>query len=196
MDKLTGLSLLVACAVATWCLWLAEVCWVKGWAGLAWLSGFNWSSLPICALIVTVSSYLLSARAGRPERLRFVAFGSVLTVVAFTAARWEAFELFSAWMPGRRGLLAGIVLVIGGLIVSAGLAVSANMWLVPLHRWTGILVGIALALVLPLSFATIKVFPAFNGSTDQIHSIKMGYPVFWTTLLVPIALRLGRKRSP
>ena len=35
-----------------------------------------------------------------------------------------------------------------------------------------------------------------NGSTDEIHAIKMGYPVFWTALLVPSALRLGKKANP
>jgi len=39
------------------------------------------------------------------------------------------------------------------------------------------------------------VFPAVNGSTDQIHAIKMGYPVFWTALLIPVAMGLGRKRG-
>ena len=41
--------------------------------------------------------------------------------------------------------------------------------------------------------ATILVFPAISGDTDIIHSIKVGYPVFWTTVLVPVAMRLGHK---
>ncbi len=28
----------------------------------------------------------------------------------------------------------------------------------------------------------------------SIHAIKMGYPVFWTALLVPLALLLGKER--
>jgi hypothetical protein len=50
-----------------------------------------------------------------------------------------------------------------------------------------------LILVLPLSFTTIRMLPALNGSTDELHSIKMGYPVFWAALIVPLALRIGRK---
>jgi hypothetical protein len=53
----------------------------------------------------------------------------------------------------------------------------------------------ALAAVLPLSFATVRFFPTLNVSNDEIHSIKMGYPVFWTTLLVPFAWQLGRKNK-
>ncbi len=126
----------------------------------------------------------------------FVGVGFVITIAAFVIARWAVFELLSGAIPSRAGLGAAIALVVAGLIVSAGLTVSMNRWLVPLHYWTGILVAVGLMLVLPLSFATIRVFPAFNGSTDEIHSIKMGYPVFWTAVVVPVALRLGRKGQP
>jgi hypothetical protein len=40
-------------------------------------------------------------------------------------------------------------------------------------------------------------FPALHdGMHDEMLPIKMGYPVLWTALLVPLALRLGRKRRP
>ncbi|HYR85045.1 MAG TPA: hypothetical protein VE422_13265 [Terriglobia bacterium] len=117
-------------------------------------------------------------------------------MAAVVIARWAAFELFSGGISGGTGLSAVIVLLLAGLIVSLGLTLAANRWLVPLHYWTGILVAVGLLLVLPISIATIKVFPALNGSTDQIHSIKMGYPIFWTAVLVPIAMRLGRKSRP
>jgi hypothetical protein len=44
-----------------------------------------------------------------------------------------------------------------------------------------------------LSFITVAEFPALNGGTSEIDATKMGYPVLWTALLVPLALRLGRK---
>jgi hypothetical protein len=196
MSRVIRFSLFLGVAFAAWGLWLAEVLWVKGWAGLAWLSGFNWSALPICALIVALASYFVTEHAGWSERVNFVGLGWVITVAAFAIVRWAAFELFSGGIPGRVGVGAAVVLLIAGLIVSVGLTISANRWLVPLHYWTGILIAVGLLLVLPLSVATIKVLPAFNGSTDQIHSIKMGYPIFWTAVLVPLAMRLGRKSRP
>lgn len=63
-----------------------------------------------------------------------------------------------------------------------------------MHFWAAILLALAFLAVLPLSFATIKHLPAINGSIDQIHSIKMGYPVFWSALLTPLAVYLGQKR--
>jgi hypothetical protein len=195
MGKVIGLSLFLAGAFAAWGLWLAEVRWVKGWAGLAWLSGFNWSALPACALIVVMASYFVTAHARWPDRAMFLGVAWVIAVSAFAMARWAAFEMFSGGFPGREVPGPGFVLLIAGLIVPVGFTIAGKRWLGPLHYWTGTLVAIGLLLVLPLSFATIKVFPALNGSTDQIHAIKMGYPVFWTAVLIPVAMGLGRKRG-
>jgi hypothetical protein len=199
MGKLTKhFSLLLTGVLAAWGLWLAEVCWIKGWDGLAWLSGFNWSALPICALILITASYGVSARASWRERIIFTAVGWVIALVAFVLARWAAFDLLSRGL----GLLPRvrwepfIAAALAGLLVSAGLTFAANRWLAAMHYWTGFLIAAGLLLVMPLSIATIKIFPALNGSMDEIDSIKMGYPVFWTAVLVPVALCLGRKRRP
>jgi hypothetical protein len=195
MSKVIRLSLLVGGALVAWGCWLAEVLWVKGWPGLAWASGFNWSALPACALVVVIASYFVTAQAGWPDRSMFLGVGWAIAVSAFAMARWALLELFAAGFPGRALPVPGFVLLIGWVIVPAGLTLAGRRWLAPLHYWTGALVAIALLLVLPFSFATIKVFPAVNGSTDQIHAIKMGYPVFWTALLIPVAMSLGRKRG-
>jgi hypothetical protein len=188
--------LVVVDAAICWLLWTAEVRWATGWAGTAWLSGFNWSAVPIGAVIGVSASYCVSARASGVRRAWFVGFACVASVVAFAIARWAAFELFAEGVPGRAAIRVGLA---GGLLalllVSVGLTMSASRWLAPLSPWAAVLLGGALTLVLPLSFATIKIFPAVNGSTDEIHAIKMGYPVLWTALLVPLAMRLGRRRA-
>jgi hypothetical protein len=192
MGTLLRALLLIVAAFAARGLWLGEVCWVKGWVGLAWLDGFNWSSLPICAVIVVTSSYVVSPDAAWRERILFVLFGFALTTGAFVAGRQAMIEIGSAWVFPFYGPI--VTLAAAGLAVSVGLTAAAGRWLAPVHVWTTVAVIVALVLVLPLSFMTVTVFPALNGSTDEIHAIKMGYPVLWTALLVPLALRLGRKR--
>jgi hypothetical protein len=184
-------SLLIVAAFVAWGLWFGEVCWVKGWAGLAWLDGFNWSALPICAVIVVTSSFVVSPGAAWRERTLFVLFGFVLTVGTFVAGRQAMFEIGSAWVFPFYDPF--VTLAAAGLAVSVGLTAAAGRWLAPVHVWTVVAIIAALILVLPLSFMTIAVFPALNGDTDDIHAIKMGYPVLWTALLVPLALLLGRK---
>jgi hypothetical protein len=192
MDILFRASLLILTALIAWGLWLGEVCWVKGWAGLAWLDGFNWSALPICAVIVVTSSCVVSPDVGWRQRIPFVLFGFVVAAGAFVAGRWAMIEIGSAWVFPFYDPL--ITLAAAGLAVSVGLTAAASRWLAPVHVWTALVVIVALVLVLPLSLITIKVLPALSGDTDDIHAIKMGYPVLWTALLVPLALRLGRKR--
>jgi hypothetical protein len=192
-DDLVGVAVVVAGSFAAWGLWIAEVIWLKGWAGLAWLSSFNWSFFPICAVILATSSYLVAPRVGWRNRIAFVGLGFILAIAAVVAARWATFELFSEAMPSQLWVTPTIVLVMSWVIVAVGLSMLANRYLASLHIWTAPLLVVGLILVLPLSFATIRMLPALNGSTDELHSIKMGYPVFWAALIVPLALRIGRK---
>jgi hypothetical protein len=140
MGKLTRISLLLVGALAAWGLWLAEVCWIKGWTGLAWLWGFNWSALPICALILITASYALSTRVAWRERMIFTAVGWVIALSAFMLARWAAFDLFSrdlGLLPTVRweAFLAATLAV---LLLSGGLTFAANRWLAAMHYWTWI----------------------------------------------------------
>jgi hypothetical protein len=45
----------------------------------------------------------------------------------------------------------------------------------------------AFLLILPLSLVTIQVVPALHNETDLINAVKMGYPAFWSVLLIGIA---------
>jgi hypothetical protein len=198
MSTLFRLLLVVAGAFIAWGLWLGEICWIKGWAGLAWLSGFNWSAVPICLLIVAVASYVVAERVASRRRLAFIAVGFLLTMAAFVAARAAAFDLFSFRFFDRQSVNWWAIedllfIALAGMAVCVGLVVAANRFLAPVRRWTVLLLAVALLLAVPLSLVTIAIFPALNGSDDAIHAVKMRYPVFWTALLVPLALRLGRR---
>jgi fumarate reductase subunit D len=185
--------LLLVAALAAWAAWLAEICWIKGWTGLGWVSSFNWSAILISGLVATTCSYVLTPRHDSRSRATFIIYISVLGLASFAAARWAAIEMFSSGIAVRAGF-EPLVLLIAAVAVSLGLVVAANRFLTPVHLWTGILILVSLVLSVPLSFATIKIFPALNGSEDQIHAFKMGYPIFWIALLVPASLGLGRKR--
>ena len=183
----------LASALAAWGAWLAELFWIKGWTGLAWLSGFNWSSLPASVAILVGSSYFLAPDAGSRGRWRFVGVGVALAMASFVVARVSLFQLFGPTnVPGRLDIPAAAGVLAAGLAPAIGIALLASRWLVPLRGWTGAMVAVALAASIVLAFATVRLFPAVNGSTDDIHAIKMGYPILWCGLLVPLALRLGR----
>jgi hypothetical protein len=128
MGKLTHFSLLLGDVLAARGLWLGEVCWIKGWAGLAWLSGFNWSALPICALTLITASYGVSERVAWRERMIFTAVGWVIALAGFVLARWAAFDVFSRSL-GRLPTVRRepfITAALAGSRVSAGLTFAPN----------------------------------------------------------------------
>ena len=138
----------------------------------------------------------MDGKAGWQPRSKFLCAGFAAALTAFVLLRFVAFELFSGGAPAGLTVGVGSALLLGVILVPIGFPIASNRWLGPTgYRAIPCLAG-ALLLVLPLSFATIHLLPALNGSTDEIHAIKMGYPVFWTALLVPTALRLGKKASP
>jgi hypothetical protein len=181
-------------AFAAWSMWWTEIWWIKGWNSMAWLSGYNWSAIPICLCVAAVSSIALARSIPLARRLRFVAVASLLMWAAFDIGRAALFELGRTWLP-RAGLVDTwlATLLLADLGVAFALVFCTQKLLVPLRPWTGLLLLFALSAVAPLSAATIKLIPAVRGQTDAIHAVKMGYPVFWTALLVPLCLWLGRK---
>ena len=76
--------------------------------------------------------------------------------------------------------------------MSLGLAWLAGRLLAPMRRWTALYLAVALALPLPLATLTVMEFPGERHG-DIYNAIRLGYPVLWTAILVPAALRLGRK---
>ncbi|MFT3775722.1 MAG: hypothetical protein QM820_61025 [Minicystis sp.] len=77
------------------------------------------------------------------------------------------------------------------VLTAVGLHVLTRVLLVRTSAWLVPLVIVSILLVNALSFATIQVFPAVNGSRDFIHAVKMGYPTFWVNVLVAGAVELG-----
>jgi hypothetical protein len=178
-------------ALAAWALWLAELFWVKGWTGPAWAESFNWSALPICALIATSCSYFLAPSAPWPPRRLFIGTAFALNVTAFVVARWALTHIY-----GGRALIGPdpldlTVLWLASLMLATGVATAADRWLAPLKIWTVALIWTALYLAVLLSTATVAVFP-ISGS-DRYDGFKVGYQVFWLALLLPLSLRLARK---
>jgi hypothetical protein len=193
MRPFIRLCLLVAGAFVAWALWMAEILWIKGWTGLTWVNEFNWSAIPICALIAILCSYFVAAHASWDHRSLFLASAFAMIFAAFVVGRDAAINFFTGYffVPAT---IEPIKILVVGLFLSIGLAVAANRWLAPLHYWTAVLIAGSLILAIGLSVLTIQEFPALSGNQDFIHVFKMGYPVFWITLLLPIALLLGRKR--
>jgi hypothetical protein len=194
VQRVAVLLVVLAGALAAWSMWWTEIWWFKGWNSLAWLSGYNWSAIPICLCIAAVSSIAPARSIPLGRRLCFVGIASLLMWGAFDIGRAALFELGQSWFPRGGGLDTWLAtLLLADVGVAFALFFCANKLLTPLHAWTSLLLLLALSAVAPLSAATIHLIPAVRGQTDAVHAVKMGYPVFWTALLIPLCLWLGRR---
>ena len=45
-------------------------------------------------------------------------------------------------------------------------------------------ITLLLLLIIPLSLLTIQIYTGFGHGTDWIDAVKMGYPIFWTTMFL------------
>lgn len=70
---------------------------------------------------------------------------------------------------------------------------SVSRLLGPVSRCTALYAAAAFVLAVPASLMTIHLLPALNGARDYIHAVKMGYPAFWTVVLLSGAVALGRR---
>lgn len=185
-----------ATAVFAWFLWNAGITWFNPGDGLHWLNGFHWGAAPVCVVIAMASAVAI-ARDYQPIRLfLFIILTSGLCFIAFALGRDELYALYGRsylQLPTEfayLALLPFIWLAIYGVVIAIGLTALASL-LAPVRWWTAsCLMGVWL-LIYPLSRLTISV----TMYRDIFDVIRLGYPVMWVTLLVPVALWCGRKSS-
>ena len=192
---LTTFASIVALGALSTAAWLGEVVLVKGRVGLAWLDGYPYASFVAIACVVL--SVVLPVRASRQiEPGRIVAFfvlAGLLSLVSFVMSRAAIYDLHSrasALLDGATSLRVprdAAVLVGAAIVTAVGFTAAGRVLLAPVSWWLSAVFLAALALVLPVSILTIHVVPSFNGHTDYFQVVKMGYPVFWTNVLMGLA---------
>jgi hypothetical protein len=180
--------------------WLAEVALLKGWEGLRWLESYpNAAFVGIPCVVLSVVLPILISRRTKPRHVAlFVASACLVAWLSFSLARNALLELHStsaAWMvlAGERAMALTFTLrhlgalVSAGVLAALGFTVAMRIFLAHVGWWTAGLFLLAIALVMPMGKLTILVMPALNGQTDYLHVVKMGYPLFWTNVLMGLA---------
>jgi hypothetical protein len=196
---LTGLAIL-ALGGLSGAAWLAEVALLKGWEGLRWLDGYPnavFVGVP-CVVLSVALPILISRSTERKQFALFVASACLIAWLSFDLARNALLELHSpsaAWMvlAGKPAMARTFIarelgaLVSAGVLAAVGFTVAVRIFLAHVGWWTAGLFLLAIALVMPMGMLTIRVVPALNGQTDYLHVVKMGYPLFWTNVLMGLA---------
>jgi hypothetical protein len=192
MSTLLRSSVIAAVALLAWCFWCAGIVWFNGGEGLNWLHGFHWGAIPVCA-VIALGCAAAVARQNDPVRLLlFIVLAWAICFTAFAAGRAELYQIFGgSYFVGVTPL---IMLALYGIAVSISLPWFASRLLTPLHWWTALYSAAALLLAMIFASLTVIYFPGGRHS-DLFNAIRLGYPAFWTALLLPIALWAGVKRQ-
>lgn len=188
MTVIMRLGIIAAAALIAWRLWCIGI----AGEGLTWLQGFQWGAVPVSVMIAIACTAAVT-RDNRPTRLLlFVVSASAICFAAFTAGRTELYDVFGGFTANVAPLIR---LALYGIAVSIGLPWLASRFFRPLHWWTALVVAGALMLAAVLAGLTVAYYPG-DRHADLFNAIRLGYPVLWTALLLPAALRTGIKRLP
>jgi hypothetical protein len=190
IEALARAAAVLVAAFAALAAWQLGIGWFNGREGLEWLNGFQWGALPACAAIAGACAAAVARVCDIPRILAFIAAATALSFAAFAGARYEIYgiESYRFTAPSPAHLFR---LVLYWLGVSAGLAWLANRLLAPVRWRTALYLAAAPILAERLGHLTVSVFP--GGQAGVYDAIRLGYPVFWSAILLPAALRLGRK---
>lgn len=170
-------------------LWLGEITLRLRWEGLQWLSAFHYSIFLIAAFVII--TYLLPFYfLMRFPIQRLLAAGTELYFVILAAFLLEKAILLMQYTQfygffNEDWLLLIQVLVL--VMTSFSFYFITQRWLQSLSLqqvWTIVL---GLLLPVPLSIITIHIIPGFGNGRWLADALKMGYPFFWTVLLMGIA---------
>jgi hypothetical protein len=185
-------------------IWRAEIFLIRGWFNQplddrfpwSWEHGFNWAAVSICTLIASVCAFVARPARGVTRLTAFLVCASAMFLTAFVTSKAALDDFFAfAFSHGigpPAGLIALLPMALSGVAVSVALPLLARWLLAPVRMWTMFALAATLLLVTPLSALTYRLLVDCLQCMG-INDIKLGYPVFWTALLVPLVLHLGSK---
>ncbi len=178
-------------SVLAWITWIIEIRYIKGWYSLSWIHDLLYS--PFVIIFITAYSYLLPFRPHtRQQQRKFFAIWVILSIVnalLYLSGKTICYSAYHQFFSlSWQELLTTTVLSLS-LFLAAGAAYQTlTKQLVAKTSAKDIVrIAVYLLLTLPLSYISILLLPGFGSGHDWVDATKMGYPVFWATLLTGMA---------
>jgi hypothetical protein len=169
-------------------LWLYEILKIKGWYSLNWLNEQLYS--PYIAALIAVVAFITPFIINKQPLTKKIIFAAILlysvSIICFEVGKQLCYTLYCRFCFWTTKDIILIFLISFMLFPFLGLF----YWLVT-HKFikknkkTNILfISLFLLSVIPLSLVTIKINTGFGNGTDWVDAVKMGYPIFWITMLL------------
>lgn len=187
--KLTLLGVLfLLLALVGWSSWIYEIDVVIGWNSLEWLDrplysvfvATFFSTLAFVVPFLVVRNFQIT-----PAILWFSVwlYGGSLT--SFYAGKNLCFEVYQSSFYDKLQVYYYLI-VTGGLFIGFGGYVwwFTHRFLFRNPAFNSLLLAFAASMSIPLSLITVRICPGFGSSSGWVDAVKMGYPIFWTILLM------------
>ncbi len=184
-------------------LWLYEIVEIKTWASLNWLSGQLYS--PFLATLFSVFAFMtpffISRQLTIKKTIICILIFYTTNIICFQIGEQICNAIYSKfwWLAGTATDLILIALMTLALFIFLGLSYRLTTHkLIKKNKKINVLfITMLLLLTIPLSWMTIYINTGFGHGTDWVDAVKMGYPIFWTTILLGlIGLIIARQPAP
>jgi hypothetical protein len=173
-------------------LWLFEIVGIKGWYGLGWLSQGQLYT-PFIATLLVVISFLIPFILSRKTTLVKVSFSIVIlyavSIISFLTGEQLLHGIYCKLCFWTTGDMVMIYVKAFVIFTFTGIAYGfvTNRFIKKNKSINKIMIIGMLLMVIPLSLATVTLFPGFGRGIGWVDAVKMGYPVFWTTFLLGVS---------
>jgi hypothetical protein len=179
-------------AIESASLWLYEIHEIIGWQGLNWLNEDLYS--PFVVFFLASMVYLLPFIKKRPYLLGKIFVSLIIlypvNLLSYELGKSLCYNFFGRLIfPGSRMeefLFLGQITMLY-VFVAFAYWFTTHLFFKENSKWNILLIAVLLPLAIPLSMLTIYFFPGFGTNTGFIDAVKMGYPIFWTIMMLGVS---------
>ncbi|HEX8576610.1 MAG TPA: hypothetical protein VF677_09995 [Flavobacterium sp.] len=191
------ITIIFILSIAGISMWLYEIRKILGWYNLNWVDRGKLYSPYIAALIVIfafMAPFIISKQAAIKKLILPAIILYAVNILCFIIGRQLCYEWYNAYSPfATIDILVDIMtdLLIYAFILFAFLGSAywlvANKFIKKNNPKNMVFIILLLIVIFPLSQITIAISPGFGDQTGWVDTVKMGYPVFWTTMMFGIS---------
>lgn len=172
-------------------LWLFEILQIKSWYGLNWLSGSLYS--PHIATFIAVFAFMTPLIISRQVAIKKIVTPTFIlyaaSILCFEVGKQLCYKLYCRFCFWTTIDIVIILSIAFTLFIFLGLSYwLTTQTLIKRNKKVNILYTTTLLLLtIPLSLVTVQVNPGFGSGTGWVDAVKMGYPIFWITIMLGLS---------
>ncbi|NTW31489.1 MAG: hypothetical protein HGB12_02495 [Bacteroidetes bacterium] len=176
-------------------IWLYEIVEIKTWHGLNWLRGELYSPFLIAILPVFafMTPFFVNKQLTIKKSIISIVILYATNIICFQIGKQLCFHVYGYetwcfdWIKGEDVLKPLLPLIVLLIFIGLSYHITAHKFIEKNKKINVFFITILLPLIIPVSLISIELNSGFGSGTDWIDAVKMGYPIFWTAMLLGFA---------